>query len=397
MKNMMRTILLNSLCMGICLAATPVRAAEIDPLANIRNQLIAHTPYKQWNLQTGAPNMAIGRTPGAACEAISFFAADMRTSGNSASRAKAIESATWVMQLQARKGVVTGGVPSTPDLPSPSNAFYYAIDAAFCGNAMLDMHAVTGDPRYAQSAHDFGTFILRSVRASRNFRADPLDDKAPCEYVIQAPRRRPEWHCQHYVKNLVALPLLTKLERMNPGKGYGVAANKLRDALVPGLLGLWEYYEPDSDTPGWRRIDGPYAEPNHFIYGDTIAYALAGLTAYEGASGEAQSVYARISKATSRSPSVARYSGRLAWAGYLLADGSPDPLSAYYDTVTLGLLHPVRRFLAPADSIAAGNHIRTHIAPQPRISWSMSMDGKVDQRSTGDISTLAALGKALVE
>lgn len=392
----MLRITLILLALGAYSTASQATTADIDPLANIRNQVIKSAPYKQWNLQTGAPNMTIGRTPGAGCEAISFFAADMRANQNQASQAKAIELADWVIALQARKGAAAGGVPSTPDLPAPSNAYYYAIDAAFCGTAMLDLHSVTGDQRYADSAANFGSFILRSMRSSRNSRTDDLDDRAPCEYVIQEPRRSAKWKCQHFVKNLVALPFLMRLDQIKPGQGYALAARNMRAALVPGLMGLWEYYEPDEDRPGWRRINGPYREENYFIFGDTIAYALTGLVAYEGASTDVVQLYTRIANAKGRLPAVAAYDGRIAFAGYLLADGSPDPASAYYDTVTIGLLQPVRRQIAPNDAARADTIIRTEIASRPSIGWSLTMDRAMNQQSSGDISTLSALGKALI-
>ena len=365
--------------------------ARADPLASVRAQVIAHAPFKQWDLASGAPNRSLGRTPGATCEAISFLAADTQTTGNADARAAATALAQWVAGLQSAAAgfAVPGGVASTPDLASPSNAYYYAIDAALCGTAMLDMAEATGDPLYALSADRFGSFILAMIRKQ-------AAGGGPCEAVVQQPSRAPAYVCERYTKLLVALPLLARLDRRFPGRGYAQAATGMRAALVPGLEGLWEYASGPPGRPQWHRVPGPRQEPDLFAYGDTLAYGVRGLFEYEGASPLVRRLYTRLVTMRGTSRSVMNYDGTIALAGYVDAQAQrPDPFSAYYDIVTLGILHDVKREVAPADFARADAVLRTRVATGAPIPWRMNMALHPEGRQ-GDISTLAAIGKALL-
>lgn len=382
----------------------PAMAQAADPVENIRAQTISHAPYKQWDLATGRPNKAIGRTPGAACETISYLVADAAAhpKTSAATSRQAVTLADWVLTRQAASATlpVPGGVASTPDLPAPGNAYHYAIDAAFCASAMLDLADTTGDTRYERSAAGFGDFLLGMMRDGDGRAMRPgTAGRAPCEAVVQTSGGKPAWNCQRHVKMLVALPTLDRLERTFPGRGYAQAAIDTRSTLMPGLEGLWEYAEPNGARLRWRRIDGPQGERDTFVYGDTLAYALKGLHGTGRADPDARRLYARFADMKGKDQRTSAYDGHLAFAGYIRVDargdGAPDPDSAYYDIVTMGILDPLRRDVAPADAAKAVGVIRDVVGRRPAIGWHMRMDLSSKDTGTGDISTLAAIGTAL--
>lgn len=392
-----RVRVLLSFLLALSACGQPAESARAaDALANVREQVIAYAPYKQWNLTTGQANREIGRTPGAACEVIKFLVVDGQASGGERSHQAAVRLADWVIDLQQAGSElsVAGGVPSTPDLAPPGNAYYYTIDAALCGAAMLDLAEMTGEARYERSAVSFGRFILDMARGPQA-RASRLAG-APCEYVVQTARQDAAWNCQRFVKNMIALPLLLRLERRHPAQGFGTAGMRLRAALLPGLEGLWEYGVESGHSLSWKRVDGPHQEKDYFVYGDTLAYALAGLHGYEGASPLVRRLYARFSGMRGRHPSVTNYDGRIALAGYVIAGKEePDPLSAYYDTVTLGILQPLRREVSPIDAAAALEVLTRKVAAAPKIGWRMDMAYQTEQRGMADASMLAWIGLAL--
>lgn len=348
----------------------------------IQDTLLAHIPYKQHDLETGAPNRAIGRTPGAACEAIRYFAKASQ-SAELPIAPQVAETANWIMSLQVPQGSrFAGGVPSTPDLPAPSNSYHYAIDAAFCADAMMHLHEATGRSEYLQSAQAFGNFLVTMIQQSKG--------QGICEFVVNPVS--PALNCDSYVKNLVALPALRELSEKTGKPVYAQNAAALRESLVPGLLGFWEY----RDT-SWKRVKGPHQEENFFVYGDTIAYALRGLYEYEGASPTVRAVYRSVTEMKGDAPKTASYAPGIALAGYLKVEANaPDEYSHYYDVVTLGLLHAVRQEVSPSDYEAANRVLYQNILISPRIGWGMSYKFEPRVRGYGDISTLSALGEALL-
>src|SRR5690606_13882360 len=128
--------------------------ADLRAVAPIRKFVMRHAPYKQVAPGSGEPNLKIGRTPGAACEAIRLLTLLARNDPSDARvLAKAKWLADWVIGLQAtnESSPVYGGVPSTPDLPPPAGRYFYAIDAGFCGIAMFALHDLTKDERYGRA------------------------------------------------------------------------------------------------------------------------------------------------------------------------------------------------------------------------------------------------------
>lgn len=395
----MKKILLALLAIPLLASGRIDAVSRTEPLGPIRASVSRHAPFKQWDVATGAANRAIGRTPGATCEAIGFLVADWRKTGTGASLAEARRLAAWIRSVQDRGATlaIPGGVPSTPDLPGAAATYHYAIDAAFCGTAMLDLADATGDAQARTSALRFGGFILSTMRdASGAMMAAGAHGRAPCEAVVLG-SGAPAWNCRRYVKNLIALPLLARLDRIDPKAGYAAAARDMRATLVPGLAGLWEYADGTAALPKWHRVVGPHGERDMFVYGDTLAYGLKGLHAYEGASADVRRMYADFTTPRDRSDRTRTYDPGVALAGYVVArTRSADPYSAYYDIVTLGLLDGVRRDVDPADAVRARQVLVRELAGVDRLGWHMDMSFRPRRTGMADVSTLSAIGTAIL-
>jgi len=368
----------------------------MDP---IRTSISLHAPYKQWDVTSGAPNRTIGRTPGATCEAIAFLVGDWRASRREASLADARRLGDWVRTLQDRSAdlAVPGGVPSTPDLPGAASSYHYAIDAAFCGTAMLDLADATGDAEARGSAVRFGGFLLAMMRDGTGVRVPAgTVGRAPCEAVVLG-AAKPAWNCRRYVKSLIALPLMSRLERIDPKAGYAAAARDMRATLVPGLAGLWEYADGTLAQPKWHRIEGPHGERDMFVYGDTLAYGLKGLHAYEGASSDVRRMYVDFTSPRERGERTRNYDPNVALAGYVVArTRAADPYSAYYDIVTLGLLDGVRGEVDAPGTMRARQVLARELAGVDRLGWHMDMAFRPRRTGMADVSTLASIGDALI-
>jgi hypothetical protein len=380
-------------------------ASAVHP---IRAFVLRHAPYKQVDPQTGNPNKNIGRTPGSACEVIRFLAVLARTDpSDSEARTKAEELARWVISLQdARSGSPTnGGVPSTPDLPAPANRYYYTIDAAFCGNAMFALYDLSKDDRYRQSGLRFADFLVRMQSGPGRPYARPAG--APdgfCEFIVNS-GPTPAWNCDRHVKALIALPVLRQAAILSGKPHYEASARSAREFLVEGLSGAWEYAEAavlaqcrERACPqAWRRVKGPKGEPDTYVYGDTLAYGLRGLFESEGPSLTVRTLYDQFAGYKGKDAKTRQYDGRIAFAGYMHpASASPDPSSAYYDLVTLGILHGVRLAVRPDHHAVADRVLRSKLATAAQLSWKMNFDLSLPRGEFVDLTTLANLGEALV-
>ena len=78
------------------------------------------------------------------------------------------------------------------------------------------------------------------------------------------------------------------------------------------------------------------------------------------------------------------------------ASASPDPSSAYYDLVTLGILHGVRLAVRPDHHAVADRVLRSKLATAAQLSWKMNFDLSLPRGEFVDLTTLANLGEALV-
>lgn len=381
--------------------------ADLSAVAPIREFVMRHAPYKQVAPGSGEPNLKIGRTPGAACEAIRLLTLLARNDPSDARvLAKAKWLADWVIGLQEtnESSPVYGGVPSTPDLPPPAGRYFYAIDAGFCGIAMFALHDLTKDERYGRAGLRFADFLVDMQGGPSRPYARPAGmPDGFCEFVVDY-GDRPTWNCDRHVKTLSALPALRRAAAVSGKHHYEAAAKSARAFLVEGLAGGWEYADAaataqcrDRTCPDvWRRVKGPQGEIDHFVYGDTLAYALRGLFEYEGPSAAVQTLYERFSGYRSNDARTRGYDGRIAFAGYLRPESaSPDPFSAYYDIVTLGILHGIRRAVRPEHYAVADKVLRTRLANAAQLSWRMDFDLSLPSGELVDLTTLANIGEAL--
>ena len=373
-------------------------AALTDAIAALMEQ----APRKQIDPRTGDVNREIGRTPGAACEVIRFFSRVLTLYPQRDDiRGKLIALSNWVVGLQSHDAGTQwfGGVPSMPDLPGVAAHYYYTIDAAFCGNAMFAAYRVTRDHRYRRAAYRFADFLLAMHRGpDRPAAASGVTGF--CEFVIAG--QPGVWNCDNYVKSMLALPVLAQAARLKPDDSYAKAAAEARAFLVPGLAGAWEYASAASVrscavgdcVPQWQRVPGPRKERNWFVYGDTLAYGIRALFEYEGPSDTVRRLYTEFSTYQGKGSSAA-YDGRIAFAGYMKpASREPDPESAYYDLVTLGILHPVRRAIAAADFRIADRQLRDRMLVAASRSWKMDFEKRAETEQFIDISTIANLAEA---
>ncbi len=370
--------------------------------AELKRLAIAHAPLKQIDPRTGKGNANIGRTPGSACEVIRFLVQAIKAGDTEpATRAKLKSLADWVISKQSLEQGRPwyGGVPSTPDLAGPAGGYFYTIDSAFCGDAMLRLHALTSEQRYLGAAIRFADFISGMHSGPARLKRPP--ENGFCDFVVKT--RQPTWNCDNHVKNLIALPTLKRVGELT-GKGtYKQVAQNAREFLVPGLLGAWEWADSASSSSCkdggcstvWRRIDGPQKQKDYFVYGDTLAYGMRGLFEYEGASDDLSTAYARFSTYSGTDARIEKYNGRIAFAGYLRpSEAAPDSFSAYYDIVTLGLLHEVRRAVAPRDFAEASQLLTSRGLAAAAKSWKANFDWSVSVGDNIDLTTVAAVAEA---
>ncbi|MCL4766373.1 MAG: hypothetical protein KJZ80_09085 [Hyphomicrobiaceae bacterium] len=382
-------------------------AADLSAIAPIRAFVLRHAPMKQVEPRAGTPNPKIGKAPGSACEVIRFLTVVARADRTDTELpSKIMALADWVIGLQnAREDSPGfGGVPSTPDLPAPASGYFYTIDAGFCGGAMFALWDLTKEERYRRSGLLFADFLVRMQSGPGRPYARPADEPDGfCEFVVGA-GSAPAWNCDRHVKSLSALPVLRRAAVLSGDPRYEAAAKAARAFLVPGLAGAWEHADAEAlvgcrqqECPRvWRRVQGPQGQPDYFVYGDTLAYALRGLFEYEGASPTVRALYETFAGYRGKADKTRRYDGRIAFAGYMHpASASPDPFSAYYDLVTLGILHSLRRAMRPDHYALADAVLRSRLASAAQLSWKMEFDLGIPSAEFVDLTTLANLGEAL--
>jgi hypothetical protein len=370
----------------------------------LRGVVVAYAPNKQVGQRAGEPNREIGRTPGSACEAMRFLSRLVAANREDAiARNKLVALADWVIELQAAGAGKPwqGAVPSTPDLPAPANQYYYAIDAAFCSDALFRAFDVTGEARYRAAALEAADFLVAMHRGPGRREA-----RGVCEAMVANGDGAALWNCKQYVKNLVALPALRRAARISGRNDYEAVAATVRKFLVTGLEGAWEYAETvgsagcragQSCSVTWKRIEGPHKQPNYFVYGDTLAYGLRGLFEYEGASPVVRRLYDAFAGYKGKDNATRDYDGRIAFAGYMRpATRTPDPFSAYYDIVTMGILHELRLVHRPAHAVAASAVLGELLRDGARVSWKMDFKRKLSLGDHVDLTTIANLGEAVV-
>lgn len=371
-------------------------------IESVRDQLIAHAPYKQVST-SGRYNRSIGRTPATACDAILFFADYLqRFPADGAARRKALELADWVagQQQTDRSRPSYGGVPSAPDLSGERGAYYYALDAGFCADAFLALYDLEQRPRDLETATRFGAFILETHAEHRRLLGGG-SSAGFCEFVIDA-GRAPRWNCDAHVKVLAALPALGRLSSETGDPAFAAAARSARSYLTPGLQGFWEFAAAPNPqqcargacAPQWGRVQGPYREPNLFAFGDSMAYALRGLYLFDRTDASVAQMYRSLTALSSAPDAPAGFDARIALPGYIDIEAeTADPRSAYYDLVTIGILDPVRVGVAPSDAARAYAFATTLPASAAELKWGLGFDGARFVGDYTDLVTLSEIGR----
>lgn len=370
------------------------KAANTQLLSDIKGFVLEHAPYKHYDPITDTHFETTKRTSAAACEAITFLSnyySDYQA--DSAVKDKMIELADWVKSIQAsdKSTVYYGGVPSTPDLEGASGTYHYSIDASFCGQAMLDAYRVTNKYKYFVSAKRFGEF-LRIMQSPHEYGLIPegATRGAFCDFIVGANNA---WSCNLKTHNLIGLSFLKNLSTATGNAKYKDYAAKARDVLVEGLRGGWEFGHINGSKIEWHRITGPYHEPDHFVYGDTISYALQGLHGYEGLSEDVKDIYELFTGYDGHQPN--NYDGRIALAGYVIPSiQSPDYYSSYYDIVTLGILSELRNEGYSEDfnmSLSLVNAM-----DGDTLYWNKNFDFSIRDTNLIDITTLVHVGNAII-
>jgi hypothetical protein len=371
----------------------------------VRDAVVEHAPYKQHDPARSRYNLEVGRTPATACDAMTFLVLYLeRFPEDHAARSKLMDLGRWVLDLQDGTSEAYGlrAVPSTPDAPAPGDRFFYAIDAALCGRAMLETYRLTGEETYLDSAIGFGLFLEHLGEAQERVFARTTANGSFCEYAVPQGQGL-AYNCDSYVKTMVALGFLKDLTAATGQRRFLERAMAARRFLLPGLEGAWEYADAQAalqcrQAPcpvQWRRVPGSHGEPDHFVYGDTLAYALAGLHAFEGASADVSRLYRQFAAYRGDSSQTYGYDGSIAFAGYIEAAAArPDPASAYYDVVTIGILSALRRDLAPEHDTRAWSFLDRLIAQDRQPRWGVGFEGEPIGIDYIDLTTLSTIGAA---
>ncbi|MGH1350054.1 MAG: hypothetical protein ACRBBN_04495 [Methyloligellaceae bacterium] len=370
--------------------------------------LFKHVPYKQVKPDTKEYNKKIGRVSGGSCEVLTFAVRALEKYPDKAKlRENIVQLADWItgLQISDDKSAAYGGVPSTPDLPYPSNSYYYTADAAFCGEAMFEVYDRTQDKRHLKSALRFASFIKSTNKKLNELANTGKQSGGFCEYVVLK-KEGAVWNCDVYTKNLIALPVLKRATDLSGDISYMEVARNSRSFLVSGLAGAWEFANfnklkkncKSASCGGyWSRIKGPKGQRDYFVYGDTLAYGLRGLFQFEGGSKTVQSLYIKFSSFKGKHAKSKKYDGRIAFAGYMKPKQmAPDEFSAYYDLVTLGILHSIRNRLYPSHFRIADSVLKSKVKNISKLSWRMDFDLTTATDEYIDLVTIANLGQALL-
>lgn len=373
---------------------------------DMKDWLLAHAPCKQYRPATGG-YLPFGGTPGAACESIRFLrtyhalaewlpraGADPRPEVAS----KLVALADWVLQQQHGDSTHPhfGGFASAPDFEGFDN-YYYSIDAAFCGDALLEAYDLTGDERYKQGAIAAALFLRRMQNP-----LDPLDpgyDAYSAAFMTQDDQGSPHFFggaMEYYLalgngtgaynnsmhsKLLLGWPFLSKLAEVDGTFPYAAWATELRDFLLTGLEEGQEYFVPSSpwlqQPYGWHRVAD--TDPDMYVYEDSMAYGIRALHSEivrtgadpDGLLPVLRQAYETYNGCSHGNPD---YNPDIAWTGYLMPGESPcstasDSASGklYYDLSGAGILGVFRSYEYPAAGDISGLALQQH--PYQSMYW----------------------------
>lgn len=350
------------------------QAENLRVINYVANSIVAHSPNKQYNTVTAQyrdldPVNTHYATSGSACEAMRFLTNYKYLIGsndpnyNQTTVTNKINSLlSYITQNQN-----TQGTYGTDGSRGGFKAFvgstrYYSIDAAFCGDALLNLYNHTNDQDHLDAAIEAGNFLLKMQ--DPNSLPFPLEDNSiwddngtpvvlggVIESIDMSNPSYPAIDNALHTKNLIAVKFLNDLYLETNNQDYLDAAKKLLDFLKYGLKNRYEWYQPKSF---WTSANGAWnRNSSGFIYADSYAYALRSLsqlpTSFSDTSNEQVgsyllNTYTLYNTVPSNNPS-SDYATNLFWSGYLnpsLSTTGTASEGTYYDVVTAGILYPAR-------------------------------------------------------
>jgi hypothetical protein len=284
------------------------------------------------------PDLEWGRAAFAAGFAVDFLfeayfdpAFDARTGEI---EAKIADLADWILTQQCTdpEKLAYGGFQSTETSTS-----YYSVDACRTVPTLLKAYELTTKVDHLNAAVlAAGTFLYNMQHLPNQL---GIHDKYYGGFA-RAVTLAGTWLQQMDVECLYGLSALKMMPESDPGNRakYEAMSADAAGFLSHGLDQLYLLHDPLPNGDGdWHRT----GVGDKTIFDDSIAYALLGLYEYEGWSVTVENAYKFIN-GIDASPVYPAYNSAVCWAGYLDVVAK-TPACDYYDSVTVGILAPLRR------------------------------------------------------
>jgi hypothetical protein len=302
------------------------------------NFIINYAPYFYYLPESRAVDATWGRGPAPAAHAIEFLNLAYNTKRFEANKTdiknKIVALADYLVSIQCTDPTkkAYGGFQSKDGSTS-----YYSIDAMRAIPALLKAYDLTTTTSYLDAA------ILAGNTFLYNMQHDPYNSGLVDAYYggfAQYVTIDGAYLTRMYVLDLYGLIALKTLKTYDPTNAtkYQTMIDDMLSFYRTHFESLWLYYNPKPSGDNlWHREGIP--ETN--IYDDDYGYALYGLYWYEGYSLTVKTVYTSIQNIGS-SIDYPSYDPSVCWSGYVNVVHK-KPASDYYDSVTMGLLYPIRR------------------------------------------------------
>jgi len=288
--------------------------------------ILDYAPYFYYIPGTGV-DTDVGRGVAAAAFSIDFlyeaynsgkFESEKTTIYN-----KIVSLADWILTQQCVNSAkdAYGGFKS-----NETSTYYYSIDACRVIPSLLKAYELISDSDYLVAAVLTGKTFLKTMQdkqADGGF-ARFVDINDVCDLKLDV-------ECLY---GLIGLKMLCSYDS-DAKSQYEAMMETAVDFLRTGFESLWLYYDPSDSS--WHRVGLSENE----IYDDPFAYALFGLYDYEGWSLSCEKVYESVNT-ISASADYPGYNSHVCWAGYIDVI-KRKAACEYYDCVTSGILHDIRR------------------------------------------------------
>jgi len=292
-----------------------------------------YAPYFYYIPQVGV-DPEWGRGPAPASHAIDFLYEayhDPQFNGEKTTiHKKIVELADYLLSIQCRDSekLAYGGFQS-----KDGSTYYYSIDAMRAIPALLKAYDLTERAEYFDRAKLAGAFLY-------NMQHKPSELGQHERYYggfAQAVTIENAWVVQMYIIDLYSVIGLKMLYDHTNDDQYRKMIDDALNFYRQGLEDFFLYYFPKPYGDNlWHRV----GIPENLIYDDDFSYALYGLYQHEGWSKTVKDVYKFINS-IGASVEHPEYDPQVCWSGYVdVVDRKPA--CEYYDSVTAGLLFPIR-------------------------------------------------------